>query len=114
MVFPQDGGNEIDTRVVMITHAIFEGIVKEEEDKKYFNLTPIILADIYRSLDETQKQELTKPKESSPLDHYELHLSIHKFKIHNTRKAWAQVLYDIREENIQWMFQNFVLEKVAI
>ncbi|KAH0709465.1 hypothetical protein KY284_010892 [Solanum tuberosum] len=63
--------------------------------------------------DETQEQELAKPENLSYLDHYELHLSIHKFKIHRTRKAWAQVLYDIKEENIQWMFEDFRSEKIV-
>ncbi|KAL3337718.1 hypothetical protein AABB24_030047 [Solanum stoloniferum] len=46
MVFSQDEGNEIDTRIVMVTHSIFEGVGKNRQVKKYFNLAPIILADI--------------------------------------------------------------------
>ncbi|KAH0679329.1 hypothetical protein KY284_020414 [Solanum tuberosum] len=63
---------------------------------------------------ETQKQKLTEPKEESHLDHYELHLSINKFKIHNTRETWAKVFHDIRDGNVQWMFQDFMLEKIVV
>ncbi|KAH0675521.1 hypothetical protein KY285_023322 [Solanum tuberosum] len=136
MVFPQDGGNEIDTRIVMVTHAIFEGVGKTGQVKKYFNLAPIIVADIYRSLGqckngfpffqgcnillqwwmskhlvktcETQKQKLVEPQKESHFDHYELHLSINRFKIHNTREAWAKVFHDIKDGNVQWMFQDFI------
>lgn len=50
MVFPQDEEKVIDTRVVMVVDAIFRGIGKGEEAKKHYSLAPIILADIYRSL----------------------------------------------------------------
>ncbi|KAH0774083.1 hypothetical protein KY290_011220 [Solanum tuberosum] len=142
MVFPQDGGNEIDTRIVMVTHAIFEGIGKKGQVKKYFNLAPIIVADIYRSLGqcknrfpffrgcnillqwwmskhlvkirETQKQKLTELRKESHFDHYELHLSINRFEIHSMRKAWAKVFHDIKDGDVQWMFQDFMSEKIAV
>ncbi|KAH0765390.1 hypothetical protein KY285_001261 [Solanum tuberosum] len=142
MVFPQGEGNEIDTRVVMVTHAIFKGVGKKGQVKKYFNLAPIILADIYRSLGqckngfpffqgcniliqwwmskhlvktyETQKQKLAEPQKESHLDHYEFHLSNNRFKIHSTREAWAKVFHDIKDGNVQWMFQGFMSEKIAI
>ncbi|KAH0700949.1 hypothetical protein KY284_015164 [Solanum tuberosum] len=142
MVFPQGEGNEIDTRVVMVTHAIFEGVGKKGQVKKYFNLAPIILADIYRSLGqckngfpffqgcnillqwwmskhlvktyETQKQKLAEPQQESHLNHYEFHLSNHRFKIHSTREAWAKVFHDIKDGNVQWMFQGFMSEKIVI
>ncbi|KAH0705576.1 hypothetical protein KY289_010652 [Solanum tuberosum] len=142
MVFPQGGGNEIDTRIVMVTHAIFEGVGKKGQVKKNFNLAPIILADIYRSLGqckkgfpffqgcnillewwmskhllktyETQKQKLAEPQKEIHLDHYEFHLSNNRFKIHITREAWAKVFHDIKYGNIQWMFQGFMSEKIAI
>ena len=50
MVFPKDEGKEIDTRVVMVVDAMFRGIGRKKEEKKYCSLAPIILADIYRSL----------------------------------------------------------------
>ncbi|KAH0744130.1 hypothetical protein KY290_032123 [Solanum tuberosum] len=92
MLFPQAEGNEIDTRVVMVTHVIFEGVSKKGRVKKYFNLAPIILADIYRSLGQCKNG----------------------FKIHSTRKAWAKVFHDIKDGNVQWMFQDFMSEKIAI
>ncbi|KAH0694243.1 hypothetical protein KY285_021340 [Solanum tuberosum] len=128
MVFPQGEWNEIDTRVVMVTHAIFEGIGKKGQVKKHFNLTPIILANIYRSLGqckngfpffqvktyETQKQKLAEPQQESHLNHYEFYLSNHRFKIHSTREAWAKVFHDINDGNVQWMFQGFMSEKIVI
>ncbi|KAH0679316.1 hypothetical protein KY284_020401 [Solanum tuberosum] len=63
---------------------------------------------------ETQKQKLAKPEKSSHLDHYELHLSINKFKIHSTREAWAKAFHDIKEGNFQWMFQDFMSEKIVV
>ena len=50
MVFPKDKGKEINTRVVMVVDAMFIGIGRTQEEKKYCSFTPIILADIYRSL----------------------------------------------------------------
>ena len=50
MVFPKDEGKEIDTRVVMVVNAMFRGIGRKSEEKKYCCLAPVILADIYRSL----------------------------------------------------------------
>lgn len=50
IVFPRDEGNYADTQIVMVVDAIFSGIGKEEEAKKQYNLAPIIMADIYRSL----------------------------------------------------------------
>lgn len=49
MVFLLDEHNEIDTRIVIVVDVIFRGISKEEEAKKHYSLTLIILADIYQS-----------------------------------------------------------------
>ncbi|KAH0724134.1 hypothetical protein KY285_012588 [Solanum tuberosum] len=63
---------------------------------------------------ETQKQNLAEPQKESRLDHYEFHLSNNRFKIHNTRELWAKVFHDIKDEDVQWMFQDFMSEKIAI
>ena len=124
MVFLQDEHNEIDTRIVMVVYVIFRGISKEEEAKKHYSLTLIILADIHQSTslckngspffrgcniflhwwmtghlckkDDTQQQELFKTTQMIPLDNYELYLIIRMFPIHTTRDSWAKVFYDLR------------------
>lgn len=50
----------------------------------------------------------------SPLHNYDFRLSIHKFLIHTRREAWAKVFYDLKEGNIQWMFKEFMPEKIVV
>ena len=50
MVFPEDEGNEIDTRVVMVVDAMYTGIGRKQEEYTYCSLALVIFADIYRSL----------------------------------------------------------------
>ena len=123
MLFPKDEEKKIGTQVVMVVNAMFRGIGRKSEEKKYCCLAPVILADIYRSLslckngfpffqgynillqwwltehlckrDDPQSQELAEPSQTSPLDNYEFYLSIRKFPIHTTRDAWARVFYDL-------------------
>ena len=47
MVFTQDEGKEIETRVLMVVDAIFIGFDKKQEEKKYCSLALVILTDIY-------------------------------------------------------------------
>ena len=125
---------------MMVVDTIFRGICKKQEEKKYCSLGQVILADIYLSLswckngfpffqgcnilpkwwmiehlckrDGTQSQEVDKPSQTSPLDNYELYLSIRRFPIHTTRGAWARVFYDLREGDMHWMLPNFESERI--
>lgn len=56
---------------------------------------------------------MSKPTQARPLDKYEFYLSIHKFPIYTTRDAWVKVLYELREGDIEWMFQDFMSEKIV-
>ena len=50
MLFPKDEEKKIGTQVVMVVNAMFRGIGRKSEEKKYCCLALVILADIYRSL----------------------------------------------------------------
>ena len=47
------------------------------------------------------------------MENFEFYLSVCKFPINTTRDEWTKVFYDLREGEIQWMFQNFMLEKIV-
>lgn len=53
MVFPQSLKHTIHPSVIMVTHAIFNGI-KHGTSIKYYTLALMILADIYRAVDKCQ------------------------------------------------------------
>ena len=139
MVFPRGQQNEIDSRIVSTAHAIFYGVGGENQ-KKYFNLVPIILADIYRSLGRCKnghqffqgcnillqwwmskhlatpsrncKKGLAKWDGVDMLSCHEFTLYLRQFPMKRTKEAWSQLLYDVKEDNVVWMFERFISEKI--
>lgn len=46
---------------------------------------------------ESQKQDLSEPTQTSPLNKYEFRLSIHIFPIHTMKEVCAKVFKDLKE-----------------
>ncbi|KAK4738111.1 hypothetical protein R3W88_001808 [Solanum pinnatisectum] len=139
MVFPQGPNYTIHPSVVMVTHAIFYG-VDYGSATKYYNLAPMILADIYRALDKCQNGErffqgcnlilqwwmmrhLIKahnPEEPDPLRRSD-QLAGHDWWMYHNHcnktggiKFWYPRLQGLREENVQWSIECLRVTKQMV
>ncbi|XP_060208659.1 uncharacterized protein LOC132636025 [Lycium barbarum] len=115
MVFPKDGTLAIDTRVISGTHAIFYGITRHE-GTKYFYLTLIILADMYRALSLCTNQYKYFHGCNLLLQWWILKHMI-KFRPNfgdQTKQSWTLTFSRLMEDGVQWMFDDFVSDTVVV
>ncbi|KAH0735660.1 hypothetical protein KY285_011367 [Solanum tuberosum] len=139
MVFPQGPNYTIHPSVVMVTHAIFNG-VSYGPVRKYYNLAPMILADIYRALDRckngtrffqgcnlilqwwmmrhlikahdpTEPDRLERPNR---LESHDWWVQRNHFNRTGGQEFWYPRLQGLREENVQWSIQCLVITKQIV
>lgn len=133
LVFPRGAKQEIYTRLVMVTDALFNGI-----DGKPYTIVPMVVADIYRALGLCKKgfkyfegcnlllqlwfmghlqkingsQELYKQNGANHIMSYAI--PVVAFKHPNSVKGWGKLLSKLNDTTIQWMFSWYPSENFVI
>ena len=139
MVFPNGPSLSINTRVITLAHTLFKGY-ENQGTTKYYSIVPVILSDMYRALGKSKEghryfQGCNLLLQWSILCHLakgartrELHTLDNKDTLKDlndmlywanmdnrrTRGRWAQILSELREEDLQWMLDRFISKEVVV
>ncbi|KAK4724406.1 hypothetical protein R3W88_027185 [Solanum pinnatisectum] len=139
MVFPQGPSLSINTWVIMLAHTLFHGHLNQWQ-VKYYPIAPVIMFDMYRSLGRCKEghryfqgynlllqwwilSHLAKGHGTQQLHTLDNNNSLKglndvlfwaDLKKRKTRGRWAQIFSELREGNIQWMFDRFISKNVIV
>ncbi|KAK4714818.1 hypothetical protein R3W88_020725 [Solanum pinnatisectum] len=139
MVFPQGLSLSINTRVVMLAHTLFHGHLNQGQ-VKYYPIAPVILSDMYRALGRCKEghryfqgcnlllqwwilSHLAKGHGTQQLHTLDNNNSLKglndvlfwaDLENRKTRGRWAQIFSELRESDIQWMFDRFISKDVIV
>uniref|UniRef100_M1CJZ1 Aminotransferase-like plant mobile domain-containing protein n=1 Tax=Solanum tuberosum TaxID=4113 RepID=M1CJZ1_SOLTU len=139
MVFPQGPSLSINTRVIMLAHTLFHGHLNQGK-VKYYPIAPVILSDMYRALGKCKEghryfqgcnlllqwwilshlakghgtQKLHTLDDNNSLKGLNDMLFWTDLENRRTRGRWAQIFSELREENIQWMFDHFISKDAIV
>ncbi|KAK4732514.1 hypothetical protein R3W88_025502 [Solanum pinnatisectum] len=139
MVFPQGPSLSINTRVIMLAHTLFHGHLNQGQ-VKYYPIAPVILSDMYRALRRCKEghryfqgcnlllqwwilSHLAKGRGTQQLHTLDNNNSLKGLNDvlfwadlgnRKTRGRWAQIFSELREDDIQWMFDRFISKEVIV
>ncbi|KAK4734345.1 hypothetical protein R3W88_008606 [Solanum pinnatisectum] len=126
MVFPQGPRLSINTRVIMVAHTLFHGHLNQGQ-VKYYPIAPVILSDMYRALGRCKEghryfqgskgcrtQQLHTLDNNNSLKGLNDVLFWADLENRKTRGRWAQIFSELREDDIQWMFDRFISKDVIV
>ncbi|KAK4713125.1 hypothetical protein R3W88_019032 [Solanum pinnatisectum] len=139
MIFPQGLSLSINTRVIMLAHTLFHGHLNPGQ-VKYYPIAPVILSDMYRALGRCKEghryfqgcnlllqwwilSHLAKGHETQQLHTLDNNNSLKglndvlfwaDLENRKTRGRWAQIFSELREGDIQWMFDRFISKDVIV
>ncbi|KAK4710383.1 hypothetical protein R3W88_004896 [Solanum pinnatisectum] len=128
MVFPQGPSLSINTRLIMLAHILFHGHLNQGQ-VKYYPIAPVILSDMYRALGRCKEghryfqgcnlllqwwilSHLAKGHGTQQLHTLDNNNSLKG--LNDTRGRWTQIFSELREDNIQWMFDRFISKDVIV
>ncbi|KAK4723565.1 hypothetical protein R3W88_026344 [Solanum pinnatisectum] len=139
MVFPQGPSLSINTRVVMLAHTLFHEHLNQGQ-VKYYPIAPVILSDMYRALGRCKEghryfqgcnlllqwwilshlakghgiQQLHTLDNNNSLKGLNDVLFWADLENRKTRGRWAQIFSELREDDIQWMFNRFISKDIIV
>ncbi|KAK4715810.1 hypothetical protein R3W88_014148 [Solanum pinnatisectum] len=139
MVFPQGPSLSINTRVIMLAHTLFHGHLNQGQ-VKYYPIAPVIMSDMYCALGRCKERHryfqgcnlllqwwilshLAKGHGTQQLHTLDNDNSLKglndvlfwvDLKNRKTRGKWAQIFSELREGDIQWMFDRFISKDVIV
>ncbi|KAK4731505.1 hypothetical protein R3W88_024493 [Solanum pinnatisectum] len=139
MVFPQVPSLSINTRVIMLAHTLFYGYLNQGQ-VKYYPIAPVILSDMYCALGRYKEghrhfqgcnlllqwwilshlakgcgtQQLHTLDDNNSLKGLNDVLFWADLENRKTRGRWAQIFSELREDDIQWMFDHFLSKDVIV
>ncbi|KAH0735450.1 hypothetical protein KY285_011157 [Solanum tuberosum] len=139
MVFLQGPSLSINTRVIMLAHTLFHGHLNQGQ-VKYYPITPVIISDMYCALGKYKEghryfqgynfllqwwimSHLVKGCGTQKLHALDEHNAIKNLndmlfwadlEKRRTRERYAQIISELREEDIQWMFDCFISKDVIV
>ncbi|KAK4730567.1 hypothetical protein R3W88_023555 [Solanum pinnatisectum] len=116
----------INTREIMLAHTLFHGHLNQGQ-VKYYPIAPVILSDMYHALGRCKEghryfqgskgygtQQLHTLENNNSLKGLNDVLFWADLENRKTRGRWAQIFSELREDDIQWMFNRFILKDVIV
>ncbi|KAK4726792.1 hypothetical protein R3W88_031709 [Solanum pinnatisectum] len=127
------------TRVIMLAHTLFHGHLNQGE-VKYYPIAPVILSDMYRALGRCKEghryfqgynlflqwwilSHLAKGHGTQQLHTLDNNNSLKglndvlfwaDLENRKTRGKWAHIFSELRESDIQWMFDRFISKDITV
>ncbi|KAH0647581.1 hypothetical protein KY285_032829 [Solanum tuberosum] len=118
MVFPRGPSLSINTRVIMLTHTLFHGHLNQGQ-VKYYPIAPgcnLLLQwwKMSHLVKGHETQKLHTLDDNNSLKGLNDMLFWIDLENRRTRERWVQIFSELREENIQWMFDRFISKDAIV